>query len=98
MGEIIADTKITTPKIAIGKLRGFVLTTIFLSKIVLRPHITSKIRVEAIRRSCFGREKKSVVVVRKKRGNKNSVSPIITFEIVSRYEIISFFSIVDYSL
>ena len=60
----------TTAKSRIGIFRGFMRIVTFFSITAFTPHNINKAREAPTKRICFGKVKKSVVIVRKKTGNR----------------------------
>src|SRR5205085_1839751 len=83
LGERIAEVIITTPKIINGRFKGDITKTNFFSMKILIAQQRSTIAVAAIRRTCFGSIKKSVIPVKKNVGRRKIVTVITTVVIVS---------------
>ncbi len=77
----VESIKITANK-RTGILRGFIRTVTFLSARVLTPHNMRRTREAKTIRICFGKVKKSVVIVRKKTGNSRYTVAVNTVAIV----------------
>lgn len=80
----IEEAKIITAKIPIGRFKGLLVATIFFSTKIFIVQIVKRIMSATITSNCFGIMKKSVVAVRKKRGNRNNVIDITTLDRVSK--------------
>lgn len=72
----------TTANKITGILRGFIRTVTFLSASALTPHNIRSRREAKTTRICFGKVKKSVVMVRKKTGNNKYTVAVSTVAIV----------------
>ena len=66
----------TTAKRSTGILRGLASTVIFFSRTTLIPHNNKSKRLPTTTRICFGKVKKSVVIVRKKTGKRRQTTAV----------------------
>ena len=74
------------------RLRGFVKKVTFFSIAALTPHKTKRRREAKTTRSCFGKVKKSVVIVKKNTGKSKNTNAITIVAIEFKYSKAPFFS------
>lgn len=67
----------------IGKLSGLVVRVILFSTTTFMPQRTRRKRAPNTTRSCFGKVKKSVVIVRKKSGNSRKIVAVTIVPMLS---------------